>query len=194
MHYEVEQKFRVANPADLERPPGGAGRRIRSAPVAGRLLLRPSARDFAATDEALRIRRVGDANFVTYKGPKLDQSTKTRREIEVPLADGEQPAADFGNLLVGAGLSPGGRGLQAAAASGTAVAGPDPSRWPWTRSSGWDTSSNWNCGPTTANWKRPGRASLRWRPGWALRTANDAATWNCSWIAKTLLDEPGGTP
>ena len=40
------------------------------------------ARDFAATDEALRIRSIDQENFVTYKGPKLDATTKTRREID----------------------------------------------------------------------------------------------------------------
>src|SRR5437762_1835747 len=54
-------------------------------------------RDFAQTDEALRMRRVALAascqwhtlsNFVTYKGPKTDTQTKTRTEIEVPLAPG----------------------------------------------------------------------------------------------------------
>jgi len=104
MRYEVEQKFRVANPAELE------GRLVElgadfDPPVwqVDGYYAHP-ARDFATTDEALRIRRVGDANFVTYKGPKLDQFTKTRREIEVPLAEGEQPAADFGNLLVALGF------------------------------------------------------------------------------------------
>src|SRR5260370_27645208 len=49
-------------------------------------------RDFARTDEALRIRRIGSANFVTYKGPKRDAQTKTRTEIEVPLAEGADTA------------------------------------------------------------------------------------------------------
>src|SRR5579859_2774691 len=56
-------------------------------------------RDFARTDEALRIRRIGEANFVTYKGPKLDAQTKTRTEIEVPLGEGEAVAAKFADLL-----------------------------------------------------------------------------------------------
>lgn len=46
------------------------------------------ARDFAKTDEALRIRRVDDRGWLTYKGPRLDASTKTRQEIELPIAPG----------------------------------------------------------------------------------------------------------
>lgn len=52
-------------------------------------------RDFVQTDEALRIRcRVVEGKSqlrITYKGPKLDSATKTRKELELPLAaaDGE---------------------------------------------------------------------------------------------------------
>ncbi len=46
-------------------------------------------RDFAATDEAVRVRRQQDRVFLTYKGPKVDDRTKTRREIELPLAGSE---------------------------------------------------------------------------------------------------------
>jgi len=38
-------------------------------------------RDFAQTDEALRLRSVGRKNILTYKGPRLDTVSKSRREI-----------------------------------------------------------------------------------------------------------------
>jgi adenylate cyclase class 2 len=56
-------------------------------------------RDFKQTDEALRLRQVGTANYVTYKGPKVDPHTKTRREIELPLASGPEGLAAFAELL-----------------------------------------------------------------------------------------------
>jgi adenylate cyclase class 2 len=56
-------------------------------------------RDFGTTDEALRVRRVGVKNRVTYKGPKLDKQTKTRTEIEVSLAEGDKAAEDFCRIL-----------------------------------------------------------------------------------------------
>jgi len=43
---------------------------------------------FRETDEAFRIRSIGNSNRLTYKGPKLDAATKTREEIEVFLEDG----------------------------------------------------------------------------------------------------------
>ena len=39
-------------------------------------------RDFAKTDEALRIRSVNDRQVLTYKGKKLDDTTKSREEIQ----------------------------------------------------------------------------------------------------------------
>ena len=49
-------------------------------------------RDFARTDEALRLRQAGRLNILTYKGPKLDALSKTRSEIEAPLAEGSRAA------------------------------------------------------------------------------------------------------
>jgi adenylate cyclase class 2 len=44
------------------------------------------ARDFRITDEALRIRRTGDSVQLTWKGPRLDSVTKSRKELELPIA------------------------------------------------------------------------------------------------------------
>lgn len=63
-------------------------------------------RDFAQTDEALRLRRVGAHNCVTYKGPKRDALTKTRTEIEVSLAQGDKAAEDFMSILRQLGYRP----------------------------------------------------------------------------------------
>ncbi|MFL5340183.1 MAG: class IV adenylate cyclase [Gemmataceae bacterium] len=63
-------------------------------------------RDFAITDEAFRLRRSGPANFVTYKGPRRDAATKTRTEIEVPLADGQEAAEGFQQIVVALGFRP----------------------------------------------------------------------------------------
>lgn len=55
--------------------------------------------DFAKTDEALRIRTTRqdmDENiFITYKGPKIDAKSKTRKEIEMGIADSTQAADIF---------------------------------------------------------------------------------------------------
>lgn len=63
------------------------------------------ARDFMKTDEALRLRSVGDKNFLTYKGARIDSTTKTRRELELPLFDGSY-VQDFEQLLGVLGFQP----------------------------------------------------------------------------------------
>ncbi|MGQ3414131.1 class IV adenylate cyclase [Natrinema sp. LN54] len=60
-------------------------------------------REFAETDEALRIRSErpedGDAETrVTYKGPLVDDESKTREEVETSVADREKTDAILTNL------------------------------------------------------------------------------------------------
>lgn len=50
-------------------------------------------RNFAETDEALRLRTVEERTTLTYKGPKIDPRTKTRRELSVDLDDAIAAAA-----------------------------------------------------------------------------------------------------
>jgi adenylate cyclase class 2 len=56
-------------------------------------------RDFGQTDEALRLRRIGPVNRITYKGPRQPGPTKTRTEIEVLLQEGGAAATDFLRIL-----------------------------------------------------------------------------------------------
>jgi adenylate cyclase class 2 len=105
---EIEMKFPLADAAALkERLRALKARRktIRPLQEADQYFNAPD-RDFARTDEALRLRRLGAANRVTYKGPKRDRQTKTRLEIEVPFARGAQAATDFSRLLVSLGYRP----------------------------------------------------------------------------------------
>lgn len=44
-------------------------------------------RDFEETDEALRTRAEDGDVYVTYKGPKLDGETKSRREIDLEVGN-----------------------------------------------------------------------------------------------------------
>ncbi|MBW3598209.1 MAG: class IV adenylate cyclase [Planctomycetes bacterium] len=104
MKYEVEQKYPAPEAAATEeRLRKVAGDFADAVEQVDRYFAHP-ARDFGQTDEALRIRRVGEKNYVTYKGPKLDAKTKTRREIELPLASGESAAEDFTELLTALGF------------------------------------------------------------------------------------------
>lgn len=106
MQFEVEQKHRIEDAAEfiarLEERGVAFG-----APVAqADLYFAHPARDFATTDEALRIRTVGDNSFVTYKGPKLDATSKTRRELELPLDPYDADGSRFAELLNALGFTP----------------------------------------------------------------------------------------
>ena len=105
MKYEVEQKFPVDNLRAVEERLGELGAEITDERVEVDRYYNHPARDFAETDEALRIRRVGTANRITYKGPKIDEVTKTRQELELPLGEGERAAADWMKLLETLGFS-----------------------------------------------------------------------------------------
>jgi adenylate cyclase, class 2 len=56
-------------------------------------------RDFARTDEALRLRQIGEFNFLTYKGPRYDTTTKTRPELELSCGNGAENAQQFLRLF-----------------------------------------------------------------------------------------------
>jgi adenylate cyclase, class 2 len=104
MKFEVEQKFPVSDAADVERRLAELGTAVGPPVAQADLYYAHPSRDFAQTDEALRIRRIGEGNLITYKGAKIDATTKTRREIELPLADGDESAARWGELLEALGF------------------------------------------------------------------------------------------
>ncbi len=105
MNFEVEKKFPVVDLSSVENLLRELGATIQDAVQQIDTYFAHPARDFAATDEALRIRRVGHRNFVTYKGPKIDATTKTRRELELPLPDGDEGAQRFAQLFQALGFN-----------------------------------------------------------------------------------------
>ncbi len=99
MLLEVEQKYPIADLAAMRHSLAALGATFEPAVEQADLYFAHPIRNFKETDEALRIRRVGNENFITYKGPKLDATTKTRREIELRLASGEEGYRSFAKLL-----------------------------------------------------------------------------------------------
>jgi adenylate cyclase, class 2 len=96
---EIEMKFPVGDFTVLEQRLGALGATPGATLDEEDHYFNAPDRNFASTDEALRIRRIGEANFVTYKGRKRDAQTKTRTEVEVPLGPGDVVAADFARIL-----------------------------------------------------------------------------------------------
>ena len=93
--YEVERKA----PADLDRVRSvldRAGATREATVEQSDVYFQHPGRDFAQTDEALRLRNERDVDssgvkrvVLTYKGPRLETGSKTRREIETGVADPE---------------------------------------------------------------------------------------------------------
>jgi adenylate cyclase class 2 len=103
---EVEQKFRVADRAVVESMLAEHGVQLAAPQLQVDRYFNHPSRDFGQTDEALRIRQAGEQNYVTYQGPKLDRTTKTRREIEVTIAHGPAAADQFAAVLIELGFRP----------------------------------------------------------------------------------------
>jgi len=104
MQYEVEQKHRVTDEEALVARLQQRGGQLRDPIEQSDQYFAHPCSDFAKTDEALRIRVVGDKSFVTYKGPKLDSTTKTRHEIELPLDADDHDGSQFASLLAALGF------------------------------------------------------------------------------------------
>lgn len=99
MHYEVEQKFAVEDFTDVETRVSNLGGEFAPPVEQVDSYYAHPVRDFAKTDEALRIRHIGESARVTYKGPRIDGTTKTRREIEIPLGGDGDSGRQFAATL-----------------------------------------------------------------------------------------------
>jgi adenylate cyclase, class 2 len=99
MSYEVEMKFRSADHDRLRRLLLECGAREEPAVEQEDVYLRHPFRDFARTHEALRLRRIGPDNRVTYKGPRHPGPTKTREEIEISFGEGDEAFRDLARLF-----------------------------------------------------------------------------------------------
>jgi adenylate cyclase, class 2 len=105
MSFEVEQKFAIANLAGLQQRLLDVGVQWGDSVCQADQYFAHPCRDFARTDEALRIRQVGARNCLTYKGPKIEAATKTRREIELTVQDGQAVADAWRQLLDALGFT-----------------------------------------------------------------------------------------
>lgn len=103
--YEVECKVRADHDTVREHLDALGSTHIESVEQVDTYYNAPD-RDFAETDEALRIReeRAGKATetLLTYKGPLVDSESKTREEAETAVTDPEATR----EILTGLGYEP----------------------------------------------------------------------------------------
>jgi len=90
--YEVEVKVRAAH-EPVREALSAAGAEERGTVTQVDVYYDHPTREFGETDEALRVRREqkGSAETVelTYKGPLVEEASKTRREVETEVEDGD---------------------------------------------------------------------------------------------------------
>jgi len=99
---EIEVKAPLSDPGGVERKVIELGGRDFGSMVQVDEYYAHPSRDFAITDEALRLRTENDLTMITYKGPKLDEETKTREEFEVSVAN----RANMASILDRLGFKP----------------------------------------------------------------------------------------
>jgi adenylate cyclase class 2 len=106
MNYEVEVKYRTDDHDGVARQLAELGAAAAGGVEQEDTYLSHPARDFAETKEAFRIRRAGEDNRLTYKGPKQSGPTKTRAEVEIPFAAGDERCRQMARLLLHLGFQP----------------------------------------------------------------------------------------
>ena len=103
---EVEIKAKIQNHKKALEKIMDIGGKYSHTEIQRDIYFNGESRDFRDTDEALRIREipVGDdfKLILTYKGPKLDSQTKTRKEVEVEIDDKEKMT----EILISLGYKP----------------------------------------------------------------------------------------
>ena len=105
MKYEVEMKFPVSDHGARRNAAGRVGGNHLRGPRGVRRLLCPSGPRFRPHRRSAAGGRKGRANFLTYKGPKVDATTKTRHEIDLPLPPEEETAQAWIGLLTALGFT-----------------------------------------------------------------------------------------
>jgi adenylate cyclase class 2 len=96
--YEVELKVRADHERVRERLAAHDAAQLEHVTQVDTYFDAPH-REFAETDEALRVRREHRADEtvtrLTYKGPLMEAESKTREEIEASIANGDDVSAIF---------------------------------------------------------------------------------------------------
>lgn len=103
---EIEQKFAIPDFAAITVRLASLGAVGPDTHIESDEYFNAPDRDFVRTGEAFRLRRIGSANCLTYKGPRRPGPVKVRTELEPPLPDGDDAAQRHTELLVALGFRP----------------------------------------------------------------------------------------
>ncbi len=103
---EVENKYRLSDWAPVRETLMGWGAVPQPLRKDADHYFNAPDRDFAQTDEAFRLRRIGTMNMLTYKGPKRSGVSKSRLELELCVGDGPDAATTAVKMLHCLGYMP----------------------------------------------------------------------------------------
>ncbi|MBE6502121.1 MAG: class IV adenylate cyclase [Methanobrevibacter thaueri] len=92
---EVEVKARIDSFEEMEKRLESLGAKKTKTEIQEDIYFQSPIVDFAQTDEALRIRTTDNDTFITYKGPKLNDKAKTRKEVEMSIESAEKASDIF---------------------------------------------------------------------------------------------------
>ena len=96
---EVEVKAKIDSFEDMEKKLNELGALKTKKEFQEDIYFNSPVVDFAKTDEALRIRTTKENDneniFITYKGPKIDKKSKTRKEIEMGIEEAQKCSEIF---------------------------------------------------------------------------------------------------
>lgn len=106
MGLEIELKFRVMDHDQVVSGLVRLGFAFKGAVVEEDEYLNAPDRDFAKTGEAFRLRREGNSQLLTYKGPRLPGKAKVRKEIELTVCDSLDDLSRLLELFLALGYSP----------------------------------------------------------------------------------------
>jgi adenylate cyclase class 2 len=95
---EVEVKARIKSFEEMEENLENIGAKKTKTEFQEDIYFQSPIVDFAKTDEALRIRTTNNDTFITYKGPKLNEKAKTRKEVEMTIESAEKAADIFDEI------------------------------------------------------------------------------------------------
>lgn len=84
---EIELKVKASSKAKVKQRLEELGARCIAKEEQVDIYFSHPSKDFGLTDEALRLRRAGNRAELTYKGRKLDRTTKTREELTTRIND-----------------------------------------------------------------------------------------------------------
>lgn len=106
MTWEVELKFAVDDRGDLAPELLRLGAIAAGESLQSDIYFAHPCRDFVLTNEAFRLRTVDGQHCLTYKGPVVDRTIKTRQEIEIPCGNGADSGALWRSLIEALGFQP----------------------------------------------------------------------------------------